>query len=134
MKILQLHVDYVEYEPIQPEAEIYEEAERKKYRVEDALLLLTCIEEDDDPSIAERVVKDVIEFMEKLRKDRLVIYPYAHLSVKLAPPSKAIEVLKRIGEEAERRGIKIHRAPFGWNKRLIIACLLYTSPSPRDRG
>ena len=121
MKVLQLHVDYVEYEPIQPEAKIYEETERKKYRVEDALLLLTCVEEDDDPSIAQRVVKDVIEFMEKLRIDRLVIYPYAHLSVKLAPPSKAIEVLKRIGEEAERRGIKIHRAPFGWNKRLIIA-------------
>jgi len=121
LKILQLHVDYVEYEPIQPEAEIYEETERKKYRVEDALLLLTCVEEDDDPSIAERVIEDVGEFMEKLRIDRLVIYPYAHLSVKLAPPSKAIEVLKRIGEEAERRGIKIHRAPFGWNKRLIIA-------------
>ncbi|RLF98298.1 MAG: threonine--tRNA ligase, partial [Thaumarchaeota archaeon] len=60
-------------------------------------------------------------FMKKLKIDRLVIYPYAHLSVKLAPPSKAIEILKKIGEEAERRGIEIHRAPFGWNKRLIIA-------------
>ena len=121
MKILQLHVDYVEYEPIQPEAKIYEEVERKRYRVEDALLLLTCVEEDDDPSIAQRVVDDAAEFMEKLKVGRLVIYPYAHLSVKLAPPSKAIEVLKRIGEVAERRGIEVHRAPFGWNKRLIIA-------------
>ena len=121
MKVLQLHVDYVEYEPIQPEAKIYEETERKKYRVEDALLLLTCVEEDDDPSIAQRVVEDVVEFMEKLRIDRLVIYPYAHLSVKLASPSKAIEILKKIGDEAERRGIEVHRAPFGWNKRLIIA-------------
>ncbi|RLE80240.1 MAG: threonine--tRNA ligase, partial [Thermoprotei archaeon] len=97
MKALQLHVDYVEYEPIQPEAKIYEETERKKYRVDDALLLLTCVEEDDDPSIAQRVVEDVVEFMEKLRIDRLVIYPYAHLSVKLASPSKAIEILKKIG-------------------------------------
>jgi len=121
LKILQLHVDYVEYEPIQPEAKIYEEVERKRYRVEDALLLLTCVEEDDDPSIAQRVVDDAAEFMEKLKVGRLVIYPYAHLSVKLAPPSKAIEVLKRIGEVAERRGIEVHRAPFGWNKRLIIA-------------
>ena len=121
MKILQLHVDYVEYEPIQPEAKIYEEVERKRYRVEDALLLLTCVEEDDDPSIAQRVVDDAAEFMEKLKVGRLVIYPYAHLSAKLASPSKAIEVLKRIGEVAERRGIEVHRAPFGWNKRLIIA-------------
>ncbi|RLG09048.1 MAG: threonine--tRNA ligase [Thaumarchaeota archaeon] len=121
MKILQLHVDYVEYEPIQPEAKIYEEVERKKYRIEDALLLLTCVEEDDDPSLAQKVVNDVIEFMEKLKINRLVIYPYAHLSVKLASPSKAIEILKKIREEAEKRGIEIHRAPFGWNKRLIIA-------------
>ena len=121
MKILQLHVDYVEYEPIQPEAKIYEEVERKRYRVEDALLLLTCVEEDDDPSIAQRVVDDAAEFMEKLKVGRLVIYPYAHLSVKLASPSKAIDVLKKIGEVAERRGIEVHRAPFGWNKRLIIA-------------
>ena len=121
MKILQLHVDYVEYEPIQPEAKIYEEVERKKYRIEDALLLLTCVEEDDDPSLAQKVVNDVIEFMEKSKINRLVIYPYAHLSVKLASPSKAIEILKKIREEAEKRGIEIHRAPFGWNKRLIIA-------------
>jgi len=121
LKILQLHVDYVEYEPIQPEAKIYEEVERKKYRIEDALLLLTCVEEDDDPSLAQKVVNDVIEFMEKLKINRLVIYPYAHLSVKLASPSKAIEILKKIREEAEKRGIEIHRAPFGWNKRLIIA-------------
>ena len=121
MKILQLHVDYVEYEPIQPEAKIYEEAEKRRYRIEDALLLLTCVEEDDDPSLAQRVVDDAIEFLEKLKIDKLVIYPYAHLSVKLASPSKAIEILKKIGEEAERRGIEIHRAPFGWNKRLIIA-------------
>ncbi|OYT67166.1 MAG: threonine--tRNA ligase [Candidatus Wolframiiraptor sp. EX4484-121] len=121
MKILQLHVDYVEYEPIQPEAKIYEEVERKRYRFEDALLLLTCVEEDDDPSIAQRVVDDAVEFMEKLKVGRLVIYPYAHLSVKLASPSKAIEVLKKIGEVAERRDIEVHRAPFGWNKRLIIA-------------
>ena len=121
MKILQLHVDYVEYEPIQPEAKIYEEVEKRRYRIEDALLLLTCVEEDDDPSLAQRVVDDAIEFLEKLKIDKLVIYPYAHLSVKLASPSKAIEILKKIGEEAERRGIEIHRAPFGWNKRLIIA-------------
>jgi len=97
LKILQLHVDYVEYEPIQPEAKIYEEVERKKYRIEDALLLLTCVEEDDDPSLAQKVVNDVIEFMEKSKINRLVIYPYAHLSVKLASPSKAIEILKKIG-------------------------------------
>ena len=121
MKILQLHVDYVEYEPIQPEAKIYEEVEKRRYRIEDALLLLTCVEEDDDQSLAQRVVDDAIEFLEKLKIDKLVIYPYAHLSVKLASPSKAIEILKKIGEEAERRGIEIHRAPFGWNKRLIIA-------------
>ena len=29
MKVLALHVDYVEYEPIRPESSVYEEAEKR---------------------------------------------------------------------------------------------------------
>lgn len=121
MRVLQLHVDYVEYEPVERESSVYEEVERKRYRVKDALLLLVSVEEGDAEALAGRIVSDAQEFMEKLKIPRLVIYPYAHLSTKLAPPSKALQVLRKLGEEAEARGIEVHRAPFGWNKRLIIA-------------
>lgn len=121
MKIMQLHVDYVEYEPVQPEVEIYEEAERKIHRIEEALLLLTSIEKGDHRLLAQKVIDDAAAFMEKLRIPRLVIYPYAHLSTNLAPPIKAMEILSAMKERAKILGLDYYAAPFGWNKRLVIA-------------
>ncbi|RLG03836.1 MAG: threonine--tRNA ligase [Thaumarchaeota archaeon] len=121
MKVLQLHVDYVEYEPMRPESAVYEEAEKKAYRIEDALLLLTCIEKGDDADLAREAVREAAELMRRLRIPRLVIYPYAHLSMNLAPPGEALQVLKAMREEAGSLGLEVHSAPFGWNKRLIIS-------------
>ena len=121
MKVLQLHVNYVEYEPMRPESAVYEEAEKKAYRIEDALLLLTCIEKGDDADLAREAVREAAELMRRLRIPRLVIYPYAHLSMNLAPPGEALQVLKAMREEAGSLGLELHSAPFGWNKRLIIS-------------
>jgi len=121
LKIIQLHVDYVEYEPIQPESSIYEEAERRVHRVEEALLLLTCVENGDDRSLAEKAVREAAEFMDKMRIHRLVIYPYAHLSTNLATPGEALSIIKAMRIEAEKLGLEVYSAPFGWNKRLVIA-------------
>ena len=121
MKIIQLHIDYVEYEPIKPESAIYEKAEKKTYRVDEALLLLTCVEKNDDKRIAEKAIEDSADFMKKLGVTKLVIYPYAHLSTELAAPINAVEILKAMKKKAESLGIDVHAAPFGWNKRLIIA-------------
>ena len=65
MKVLQLHVDYVEYEPIQPESSVYESAEKKPVRVEDALLLLTAVERKDDETV-------VIKPNKTKKKDRKI--------------------------------------------------------------
>jgi len=121
MKILQLHVDYVEYEPIKPESAIYEKAEKKPHRIEEALLLLTCVEKGDTVEVAEEAIREASEAMRSLRIPRLVIYPYAHLSTELAPPSDALKILKAMREKAEDLGLEAHSAPFGWNKRLAIS-------------
>jgi len=121
LKVIQLHVDYVEYEPIQPEAGVYEEVEKKVYRIEEALLLLISVEKGDDNSLAEKAIDDAAAFMKKLKISKLVIYPYAHLSVNLAPPAHAVEILKAMKERARSLGLDFHAAPFGWNKRLVIA-------------
>mgnify|MGYP001772632179 FL=1 len=121
MKILQLHVDYVEYEPIQVESSVYEEAEKKIHRVDDALLLLVSVEKDDDEGLVSEVIRDSIDFMNRMKINKLVLYPYAHLSTELAPPLKAFNMIKRMREEASSNNIEVHSAPFGWNKRLVIA-------------
>jgi threonyl-tRNA synthetase len=121
MKILALHVDYVEYEPMRPESSVYEEAERKLYRIEDALLLLTCVEKGDDSELARRAIRELAEQARRLGAHRIVIYPYAHLSSNLAPPGEALSILRAMGDEASSLNLEAYSAPFGWNKRLVIA-------------
>jgi threonyl-tRNA synthetase len=120
MRILQLHSDYIEYEPLRKEIRDAEEAEKKRYRLEDVLVLFTCVEEGDDESLARIVIKDVKEFMQNVKCEKILIYPYAHLSQKLADPLTALDVVKAVEEEAKKQGIETYRAPFGWNKQFAI--------------
>jgi len=121
MRILQLHSDYVEYEPVKKEAPNAEAAEKKKTRVEDVVVLLTSVERGDDASVARAAVDEVVEFMKNLKANRVLVYPYAHLRSDLAGPGDALEVLKEMEAHAREVGLDTHRAPFGWNKRFTVA-------------
>lgn len=121
MRALQLHVDSIEYEPIAVEGPVHEEAERRVKRHEDLLVLFTTVERDDGEEVAEEMVRQVKEAMDRLGAKRLLIYPYAHLSPDLAPPSKALELIRFMADRAAGLGIEVHRAPFGWNKRFSVS-------------
>ncbi len=121
MRVLALHVDFIEYKPVKKEASVAEEADSFPKRIDDALVLLTSVEPDDDEMVAKAAVEDAIEFMQRLKVSKLVIYPFAHLSSQLAKPEHALEVLKTMEAEAIGRDVKVHRAPFGWNKALSLS-------------
>ena len=121
MRILQLHSDAVVYTPVAKEIDLAEEAEKKENRIEDVVLLLTAVEEGDDEVLAHKAIDDVRAFLGKLKVNRILIYPYAHLSNRLARPAKALQVLKLMGDYAKQKGIETHRAPFGWNKQFAVS-------------
>jgi len=121
LRILQLHSDYVEYEPVKKEAPNAEDAEKKKIRVEDVVLLLTSVEKGDDASVARAAVDETASFMRKLKASRVLVYPYAHLSSDLAGPAEALSVLKEMEAYARELGLDIRRAVFGWTKRFTVA-------------
>jgi threonyl-tRNA synthetase len=98
-----------------------EEAEKKENRVEEVVLLLTAVEEGDDEALAEKAVNDVRAFLGKLKVNRILIYPYAHLSSNLAKPAEALKVLKAMEAYAKEKGIETQRAPFGWNKQFSVS-------------
>jgi len=56
--------------------------------------------------------------MNKVGCKKLLLYPYAHLSSKLASPNSALSVLKEMQSLAE--GLDVSRAPFGWTKSFTI--------------
>jgi len=121
MRILQLHSDFIEYRPIQKEIPNAEETEKKATRLDEAVVLFTAVEEGDSKATAQKAVDEVKAFLEKLKVNRILIYPYAHLSSNLAKPTEALKVIKAIETYAREKGIETYRAPFGWNKQFTIA-------------
>ena len=107
--------------PVQKEIAIAEEAEKKAVRLEEIVVLLTAVEDGDDESVAQRAVNEAQAFLGKLKVNRILIYPYAHLSSNLAKPAEALNMVKMIAEIATEKGIETYRAPFGWNKQFTIS-------------
>ena len=121
MRILQQHLDFIEYEPIGKEISAAEEIpDKKKQRYEEIVALFVSVEPGDDDEVAKKAVEGTKSFLEKLKVKRIIIYPYAHLSSNLARPKDALEVLKTMESMAREAGLETYRAPFGWNKAFQI--------------
>jgi len=121
MKILQLHSDYIEYEPVKKEAPNAEDVPKEKTRLEDVLVLLTCVEKGDDESVGRKAVDEAAKFMKTMKVERAILYPYAHLSSDLADPATALAVMKDMEAYAKSLKLDVTRAPFGWTKKFTIA-------------
>ena len=121
MRILQLHSNFIEYEVIKKEVAIAEECEKKKQRLEELAVLFTCVEEGDDETVARKAIEETKSSLEKLKVNRILIYPYAHLSNVLAKPADALKVIKAMERRAKEMGIETYRTPFGWNKQFTIS-------------
>ncbi|MEM2093366.1 MAG: threonine--tRNA ligase [Candidatus Bathyarchaeia archaeon] len=121
MRILQLHSDYIEYKPIQKEIAAAEEAEKEARRLEEIVVIFTAVEEGDNEETAIKAVDEIEVSLAKLGAKRILIYPYAHLSSNLAPPSEALKVIKTMELYAKEKNLEVYRAPFGWNKQFTIS-------------
>jgi len=120
MKILQMHTDFVEYRPIEKEIQGAEDSSTDLVREEEIVVLFTAVEKGDGDETAMQAVAEARDFLKKLGANRLMIYPFAHLSQNLAKPSDALPVLKKMESESKAAGIETRRAPFGWNKALQV--------------
>ncbi|MBI2546981.1 MAG: threonine--tRNA ligase [Candidatus Aenigmarchaeota archaeon] len=120
MRILQSHSDFIEFEPTQKEIPQAEDVEKRKYRYDDVVVLFVSVEEGDNESIAKKAVDDVKDFLGKVKCNRIVIYPFAHLSRDLARPLEALKIVNEMESYAKSLKIETYRAPFGWTKALNI--------------
>jgi threonyl-tRNA synthetase len=121
MRILQLHSNFISYTPVQKEIQIAEDAEKKENRVEEVVVLFTAIEEGDNSALAQKAIDDLRAFLGKQKVNKILIYPFAHLSSNLSNPGEALKVIKAMEEYAKSKGIETYRAPFGWNKQFTIS-------------
>ncbi|MEM2099543.1 MAG: threonine--tRNA ligase [Candidatus Bathyarchaeia archaeon] len=121
MRILQLHSNFITFTPVTKEIAMAEEAEKKENRIDEVLVLFIAVEEGDNTTVAQKAITETQAFLQKLKANRILLYPYAHLSNKLAKPSEALKLLKTMETYAQQAGIETYRAPFGWNKQFTIS-------------
>ena len=121
MRLLHLHSDFIEYEPISKEIKDAEEnISGSKVRFEDLVVTFIAVEHADDESIAKAAVDEIKKYLDTVKSEKVLIYPYAHLSSDLASPKYAYELLKLTERMAKDMKLYVSRAPFGWTKAFNI--------------
>ncbi len=125
MKILLIHSDYLEYEVKKdtPVAEKISE-DMKKGRMDECLSVFTAVEKRDqgnEDDIIRQGVKEIENTVEQLGVEKIMIYPYAHLSSELSNPDTAVKVLDGL-EDSLSEKYTVHRSPFGWYKSFKLSC------------
>jgi len=123
MRVLQLHAEFFEYEPVSREIqEKYadQDVSRETVRLQDLVVILVAVEEGDELAIVRAAAQDIKEYMRRIKNNKLLIYPYSHLSSNLASPQQALEIMNLMKEETMKEDIEVRRAPFGWTKSFSV--------------
>ncbi|MGC9517965.1 MAG: threonine--tRNA ligase [Methanomicrobiales archaeon] len=126
MRILLIHSDYLKYKT-KNKTKIAEKIEdnKKEGLFENALVVFTAVEKEDEDNVEEIVKNAVSEIMDihaKVNPENIVIYPYAHLSSSLSSPKVAKKILKDMKSSIDEKGVKVERVPFGWYKSFEVSC------------
>ena len=126
MKLLLIHADYLEFEAKQPTPAAEEVPEElKKGRVDEALVVFVAVEDMDEANpeaAAENAAREIAEVCQQVEAQKVVLYPYAHLSQSLASPAAAIKVLDATRDGLRAKGLEVLRLPFGWYKAFTLSC------------
>ncbi len=120
MRILLLHSDFVEFEPKKKAVESAEKVEMKKERYDECLVVLSAVEKGDDESTVQKTIKEIDDVAKKVNVNKVVLYPWVHLTDNPENPAKSLEILNKINDGVSSLGYEVHRAPFGWYKAFDI--------------
>ncbi|AIZ56210.1 threonine--tRNA ligase [Candidatus Methanoplasma termitum] len=126
MRVLYIHADSMEFES-KEKTKVAEQIPNEMHngKMEEVLVVFITVESDDENKIlqvATEAAKDIIATKEKVGAERVMLYPYAHLSSDLAKPKASIEMLDMMKKMIAASGTEVSRAPFGWYKAFDIKC------------
>lgn len=125
MRTLLIHADRFQYS-LREKTKMAEEwaTTDKSHSFSEVLVAFATVEarDSDTAAVAHEAAEQIAEVATRVDAERIVLYPYAHLSGDLADPDQAVSVLKALEQEIADRGLEVHRAAFGWYKSFDISC------------
>jgi threonyl-tRNA synthetase len=113
MKLLVIHADFLEWWKTK-DTPVAEKADTDHFRDEELLVAFVTIEPGDAGKV-DQAAAELETIKDRVKCDKLYLYPYAHLSDKLARPKEAVATLDTLVEKLGCR-----RAPFGWYKKFHL--------------
>jgi len=128
MRLLFIHSDHLEFEAREtagPDGLAETEGVPMEGRMEECVTVFASVESDDEADVdgvVENALAELHDVTGQLNTDRVVLYPYAHLSEDLAGPDAAKAVMRDLEAELEADGYEVLRAPFGWYKSFEVSC------------
>lgn len=90
--------------------------EQKEGSMDDALLVKICSEESDSEGVVPKTVEEIEDVADDLGVEKMILFPWAHLSKDLAPPEVSRNRVEDIGRKLEENGYEVLQVPFGWYK------------------
>jgi threonyl-tRNA synthetase len=100
-----------------------EEIESKNDKMEECVVVFSCVEKLDEinpEGIVEAAKRSIIDVMGKLKENKIMIFPFAHLTSTLGSPDVALLILNSLENSLRDVGFVVKRAPFGWNKEFNL--------------
>ncbi len=92
-------------------------SKKNKGSFENALMVLTCVERDDDSKEIKEAVEEIRKTIQTIKSTRkIVIVPFVHLSESIADPKKAIMVLQIVRSELISFNLDVDTISFGYHK------------------
>jgi len=121
MKTLLLHCNFIEFTPIKQESQVFDEYQIRQYRFDDLVVLFVCVEQDDDDALIKNSISDLLNSMANMKSEKILLYPYSHLSNNLASVKIAHKLFHSFVSKLSTHNLSVDYAPFGWNKQFIIS-------------
>ncbi|MFB6311486.1 MAG: threonine--tRNA ligase [Salinirussus sp.] len=127
MRLLFIHSDHLEFEAREAVSEDLAEREGVPLdgRMEECVTVFVSVESDDADSVdgvVENAMDELRDVTDQLNTQKVVLYPYAHLSEDLAAPDVATTVMRDLEAALEAADYEVLRAPFGWYKSFEVSC------------
>ena len=122
MRILSIHANHVWYHATQ-KTKMAEACNTLDDAMDDCVVLFCCVEKLDEKNpqyVIANATKNVHARLARLKADRVMIYPYAHLTSALGSPDCALGILRGLEAALRAENIEVKRAPFGWYKEFGI--------------
>jgi threonyl-tRNA synthetase len=127
MRLLFIHSDYIRYEVKDKATKAAEDVPPNKMKgsMVEALVVFCSVEERDTVNpgkVAANAVDNIKDVLAKVKVNKVMLYPYAHLSSSLANPETAKSVLVEMEKLLYDAKVTVERSPFGWYKAFQLAC------------